>query len=203
MPTAGTASCGSSSSRRRGATARSTCELLAKAAGRLHRRAPACAALADELAAGVGAVVLTDAALADPAIERARRGARPPAGVVGRADAGADARPRRRRRRAAARSSTLSNVTLLDRPIVDAVDGQRRQGGAARAPAPAYQIRDQLCEQQRAEEALRQADQRKDEFLATLAHELRNPLAPIRTRPRGRCVAQPPATRSAPRAWSA
>lgn len=28
---------------------------------------------------------------------------------------------------------------------------------------------------------LREADQRKDEFLATLAHELRNPLAPIRT----------------------
>ena len=33
----------------------------------------------------------------------------------------------------------------------------------------------------RAEEALLQADRRKDEFLATLAHELRNPLAPIRT----------------------
>jgi PAS domain S-box-containing protein len=31
------------------------------------------------------------------------------------------------------------------------------------------------------ERALREADQRKDEFLATLAHELRNPLAPIRT----------------------
>jgi PAS domain S-box-containing protein len=30
------------------------------------------------------------------------------------------------------------------------------------------------------EAALREADQRKDEFLATLAHELRNPLAPIR-----------------------
>ena len=29
--------------------------------------------------------------------------------------------------------------------------------------------------------ALREADRRKDEFLATLAHELRNPLAPIRT----------------------
>ncbi|GAB3414218.1 ATP-binding protein [Massilia agilis] len=34
---------------------------------------------------------------------------------------------------------------------------------------------------ERAEEALRIADKRKDEFLATLAHELRNPLAPIRT----------------------
>jgi two-component system, sensor histidine kinase len=34
---------------------------------------------------------------------------------------------------------------------------------------------------ERAEEALRLADKRKDEFLATLAHELRNPLAPIRT----------------------
>ena len=31
-----------------------------------------------------------------------------------------------------------------------------------------------------ANEALRDADRRKDEFLATLAHELRNPLAPIR-----------------------
>jgi PAS domain S-box-containing protein len=30
------------------------------------------------------------------------------------------------------------------------------------------------------EEALRDANQRKDEFLATLAHELRNPLAPLR-----------------------
>jgi signal transduction histidine kinase/DNA-binding response OmpR family regulator len=31
------------------------------------------------------------------------------------------------------------------------------------------------------EERLRETDRRKDEFLATLAHELRNPLAPIRT----------------------
>ncbi len=38
----------------------------------------------------------------------------------------------------------------------------------------------QMRERRAAEEALKVADQRKDEFLATLAHELRNPLAPIR-----------------------
>ncbi|SFC64072.1 ATP-binding protein [Massilia yuzhufengensis] len=36
-------------------------------------------------------------------------------------------------------------------------------------------------ERVRSMEALREADRRKSEFLATLAHELRNPLAPIRT----------------------
>ena len=36
-----------------------------------------------------------------------------------------------------------------------------------------------ISDRMRAEEALRQADRRKDEFLAMLAHELRNPLAPI------------------------
>ncbi|APW64277.1 hybrid sensor histidine kinase/response regulator [Paludisphaera borealis] len=38
----------------------------------------------------------------------------------------------------------------------------------------------QIAERIRAEEALRAADRRKDEYLSTLAHELRNPLAPIR-----------------------
>ncbi|HEX7888175.1 MAG TPA: PAS domain-containing protein [Ramlibacter sp.] len=37
-----------------------------------------------------------------------------------------------------------------------------------------------ISQQRAEEEALRIADRRKDEFLATLAHELRNPLAPIR-----------------------
>lgn len=37
----------------------------------------------------------------------------------------------------------------------------------------------EMAERQAAEDALRLADRRKDEFLATLAHELRNPLAPL------------------------
>jgi PAS domain S-box-containing protein len=36
-----------------------------------------------------------------------------------------------------------------------------------------------IAERKRAEEALQHADRMKDEFLATLAHELRNPLAPL------------------------
>jgi PAS domain S-box-containing protein len=36
-----------------------------------------------------------------------------------------------------------------------------------------------ISQMKAAEEGLREADRRKDEFLATLAHELRNPLAPI------------------------
>jgi PAS domain S-box-containing protein len=36
-------------------------------------------------------------------------------------------------------------------------------------------------DEKNAQDALRAADRRKDEFLATLAHELRNPLAPLRT----------------------
>jgi PAS domain S-box-containing protein len=38
-----------------------------------------------------------------------------------------------------------------------------------------------LTDRKLAEITLREADRRKDEFLATLSHELRNPLAPIRT----------------------
>lgn len=47
-----------------------------------------------------------------------------------------------------------------------------------------YRQRQQIAEQRDAlrayAEALKAADRRKDEFLATLAHELRNPLAPLR-----------------------
>lgn len=50
-------------------------------------------------------------------------------------------------------------------------------GERERAESALRESEEQL---KRSEETLREADQRKDEFLATLAHELRNPLAPLR-----------------------
>jgi PAS domain S-box-containing protein len=44
----------------------------------------------------------------------------------------------------------------------------------------ASKITRDITQSKRTEAALREMDRRKDEFLATLAHELRNPLAPIR-----------------------
>ena len=46
-------------------------------------------------------------------------------------------------------------------------------------PTMLYGLCIDITDRRRAEEALRDADRRKDEFLATLAHELRNPLAPL------------------------
>ena len=67
---------------------------------------------------------------------------------------------------------TLGNVTLLERPVrVVALASAVRS--ALRARKRQYQTRAHLVERE-------VADRRKDEFLATLAHELRNPLAPIR-----------------------
>ena len=69
-------------------------------------------------------------------------------------------------------TASLGNVTLLERPVrVVALTSAVRS--ALRARARQYQTRAYLLERE-------QADRRKDEFLATLAHELRNPLAPIR-----------------------
>jgi two-component system, sensor histidine kinase len=76
--------------------------------------------------------------------------------------------------------SRMTNVTLLDRPSSTRTLLSALQS-ALRSRSKQYQIRDQLLALQTAENALRQSDRRKDEFLAMLAHELRNPLAPIRT----------------------
>ncbi len=74
---------------------------------------------------------------------------------------------------------TLGNVTLLERPVrlVVLVSAVRT---ALRTRRLQYQLRDHLAERKRSSETLREADRRRDEFLAMLAHELRNPLAPIR-----------------------
>ncbi|GAB6194867.1 PAS domain-containing protein [Lysobacter xanthus] len=53
--------------------------------------------------------------------------------------------------------------------------------GAARTAVALLGSVIDITERRQMIEALRQADQRKDEFLAMLAHELRNPLAPIGT----------------------
>ena len=73
---------------------------------------------------------------------------------------------------------TLGNVTLLERPTRVSTLLSAAQT-AVRARTRQYQIRGHLAERLRTEQALRSADRRKDEFLATLGHELRNPLAPI------------------------
>lgn len=76
-------------------------------------------------------------------------------------------------------TARLGNVTVLERPTrVAALISIL--GTALRARQRQYQIREHLIERARAEAALRVSDRRKDEFLAMLAHELRNPLAPIR-----------------------
>jgi signal transduction histidine kinase/ActR/RegA family two-component response regulator len=73
----------------------------------------------------------------------------------------------------------LGNVSLLEQPVrVPALISAVR--AALRARSRQYQLRTHMVERERAAEALKEADRRKDEFLAILAHELRNPLAPIR-----------------------
>lgn len=72
----------------------------------------------------------------------------------------------------------LGNVAVLERPtrVAALVSAVRT---ALRARKRQYQMRGHLRAHERTEDALREAHRRKDEFLATLSHELRNPLAPI------------------------
>jgi len=69
-----------------------------------------------------------------------------------------------------ARDGRLLDISLTVSPVRD--DSGRVIG--------ASKVARDISERKRSDAALREADRRKDEFLATLAHELRNPLAPIR-----------------------
>lgn len=68
------------------------------------------------------------------------------------------------------KDGSLLEISLSVSPIFDSTG---RVVGASK-------IARDISERRRQEEALRESDRRKDEFLAILAHELRNPLAPLR-----------------------
>ncbi|HYL70189.1 MAG TPA: PAS domain S-box protein [Candidatus Dormibacteraeota bacterium] len=81
----------------------------------------------------------------------------------------------------AADDTILGAISTLSRSPQRPADQQLRRLTLYLRQATDFIRREQLEHGLRqSEEALREADQRKDEFLALLAHELRNPLAPIR-----------------------
>ena len=135
--------------------------------------------LLEEITTGCGAVLLPEEAVFSPhnAALRSALAAQPPWSdlpILLLTRPGADSAE------AGEAVRTFGNVTLLERPLrlATLVTSVRT---ALRARDRQYQLRDILLERMRAEEALRLADRRKDEFLATLGHELRNPLAPLLT----------------------
>jgi PAS domain S-box-containing protein len=74
----------------------------------------------------------------------------------------------------------LARIRRADDGALAWVDMRGSVGvGATGSGRVVHAIAIDVTERKRAEEALQQADRRKDEFLAMLAHELRNPLAPI------------------------
>ncbi len=106
------------------------------------------------------------------------------------------------------RSSEVIGGLFFGHPEVDVfTDGSERLalGVAAQAAvaidnARLYEARrEEIAKRERAEAALRETDRRKDEFLATLAHELRNPLAPIR---QAAMISNTPAATEAQKRWS-
>lgn len=130
------------------------------------------ASLVDELVRGAGAIMLAEEVLAGPALAQltGALAAQPPwsdVPVLVLARQGADSRA------IANAMDEFANVTVIERPMrVAALVSAVRT--ALRSRRRQYEMRNLL-------EGLRDADQRKTEFLATLAHELRNPLAPLGT----------------------
>ena len=134
--------------------------------------------LAREIERGAAAVLVAEEALLQGAqsvlsraIERQPRWSDLPVLVVARD--GADSV------QVADAMARLGNVTLLERPLrLSTLISTVRS--ALRARERQYQMLTHLDELETARDAIAASAQRKDEFLAMLAHELRNPLAPIR-----------------------
>ena len=158
----------------RGATVRDDL-MTARELGRAGIEAQPCASIAkmlEELDRGAGALLLAEESLLDPDIHELLN-------AVARQPPWSDL-PIMILARQGAESSALheamamgANLTVLERPmrvaaLVTAVRSALRGRGRQ------YELRDLLA-------GLQESDQRKTEFLATLAHELRNPLAPIRS----------------------
>jgi signal transduction histidine kinase len=137
--------------------------------------AEACASmvqLVGELARGAGALMLIEEALHEPGLGALgdALAVQPPWSdlpVLLLAREGADSRA------VSMVMEQLPNVTVIERPVrVAALVSAVRS--TLRARRWQYELRTLL-------DGLHEADRRKTEFLATLAHELRNPLAPIST----------------------
>lgn len=133
--------------------------------------AAGCAELCGELAQGAGALILAEEVLSDPQSGslRALLNEQPawsdiPVIII----AGADERDRSPRQFA-----ELTSVSLLHRPLsLDTLCST--VGVALKARRRQYQVRDLL-------EQREETHRRREEFVAMMAHELRNPLSPIRT----------------------
>jgi signal transduction histidine kinase len=155
-----------------------TARTILEGAGLACRPCGSFAELCREIPRGAGAVVVPEEAVLGDGTEplaAALRGQPPwsdlPVLVLTAAGRTPDARLRR--------VLELGGVTLLKRPL-DVAEFLSAVRAALRDRHRQYQARAYTAELARQAEALREADRRKDEFLAMLAHELRNPLAPIR-----------------------
>ncbi len=150
-----------------------------RAAGVAGQCCPNLQAVFQGIAEGAGAALIAEEALGPSGLETliAALGQQPawsdfPIILLARSGATSDTVARTLR--------ALANVQVLERPTqVGELTSAART--ALRGRLRQYEIRDNLDALEQSEARLRESDRRKDEFLAMLAHELRNPLQPIGT----------------------